>query len=1720
MLTDPNGTSTGTEGLVLGRYRILERLGAGELAVIYKVADLHQGGRPAVLRAVTADVEPDALERIRWAFVRLARLDHPRLLRVYDLDVADDGSAPLRAGQVFFTAELVTGQPAPEALARQAGRRRVALLWKVAADVASALDHLHQQGLCHGDVRPEHVQCTPHGDVKLVDPGLPAVARALDPAGVSGTLERLAPEVIRERPDERADLLALGATLWVLAAGQPLRPPVGGTPGDRLRVALAERPRPLASVAAGLPAAFTAVVDLLLAEAPAGRPRSARALVEDLGRRSRTVSLAVAEDPEGLPLLSPGLVGREAEVASLAELAAARLGPESDPEGAPAVVLLRGEVGAGRRAALAETVRRLALRAAVGELQPFAAVVADSLAEALGRLVRGTAPRLTDPAAWLAAVAALEAAVADRPAVLVIEGASGDLRDLGRLLELIRRDPGVRLGRLVLLLRLSPAEVLADSAQALDRGLPGLPASDLAELAARVLGETPTPALVETLARVSGGLPGLALELLRSAWSEVGDRRRITPEPVERLTGAGLVGLAGRRIGRLGRAEQGLALLLAAAAEPLTLPRLAAAAGLAPAEVHAPLLDLERHGLVQVRDGRAALDPPALARAVLAATEVAAGAGAHRRLAEAFARESTPRARLRHLRHLAASTLPEEAAPAGLETLASEAAQVARTLGDLVAEAELHGIAAAAAPAPARAAHLLSRAEALVRGGDPAAGQAVLAGLPGALEPADRLRAARAGALAAEHQGDLATARDLLATALADPELAAVPSAPGEAARVQLGRVLLALGDGAGARRLLPAPQDATEGPGGFERLEVCGLAWLDDLDVSTARACFEAFRDQVRDGEDPRAQARAQGCLGLASRVSGDLPGAAACLAEARRLAAAAGDWPQEAVHAAHLGAVLHEQGRLAEALPPCRHAVRRLLQLGDDRVLPRALFDLGRLQLDLGDVSAAARELGVLAREAERTGAPLLGGFLLLLASDLTRRPEAGRPALRRRLPEPVRQGSAVSLARHAAEAFLRAGAPREQALAGLAELEGHLAAGEAPAAARARRDELTGQIAALDDPVLLARLALVSGRLALLAPGRAEAAAGALPAVSQAEAFLGESGRRDLAWRATAVRAALLLATGQTAEAAALATAAAAAERAITETLGEPYPALRAADPDRRALAEVEAQVRPGGPAPVPARPQAVGEVAAAQELEAAQLRRLLEINKRLGSELRLPILLDGVLDAVIELTDAERGFVLLLCAGDVLEVATARNMDHRSLTAEELSLSQSIAEQAARSGEPVITVDAAEDARFAGAISVHGLRLRSVLAVPLRVKGRVVGTLYVDNRLRRGAFTEADRRLVQDFAVQAAMAIENARLHQELQERQAQIERLAEELAAKVAHQEEVIFEMRSELRQSHEALRVRYDYGSIVGQTPRMNELFRLLDRITDVDLPVVIHGESGTGKELVARAIHVNGPRKDQPFVSENCGAVPETLLESILFGHVRGAFTGADRDRRGLFEIAHGGTLFLDEIGEMSPAMQTKLLRVLQNGELRRVGGDAVIRVDVRVITASNQDLALMVEEKRFRQDLFYRLNVLQVRLPPLRERIADLPLLCAHFVEKYAPGGTRRISRAAIDQLQAYRWPGNVRELENEVQRALALGGDPLGPEDFSPAIRSATPSPAGPGGDAGLGLKDRVEALERDLLVQALEESKHNQSRAARLLGLSRFGLLKKMKRYGIT
>ncbi len=326
----------------------------------------------------------------------------------------------------------------------------------------------------------------------------------------------------------------------------------------------------------------------------------------------------------------------------------------------------------------------------------------------------------------------------------------------------------------------------------------------------------------------------------------------------------------------------------------------------------------------------------------------------------------------------------------------------------------------------------------------------------------------------------------------------------------------------------------------------------------------------------------------------------------------------------------------------------------------------------------------------------------------------------------------------------------------------------------------------------------------------------------------------------------------------------------------------------------------------------------------------------------------------------------------------------------------------------------------------------------------------------------------------------------------------------------------------ENQQYRETLQERYQLENIVGVSQPMIDVFKLIARVAPTRTTVLITGESGTGKEVVARALHFNGPRAAGPFVTIDCAGLAEGLLESELFGHVRGAFTGAVAARRGLFEAGHGGTVFLDEVGEISPNTQAKLLRVLEEQEIRPIGGNESIRVDVRLIAATNRDLEAEVREGRFREDLFYRLNVVSVRLPPLRARREDIPVLAQHFLRKHAEANGKAIggiAPEAMAHLEAYPWPGNVRELENAIERAIAVSGHPvLLPDDLPAHVAAPTPVPPESGGPGPQALVS-LDELTRQHLVRVLAATGGNKKRAAEILGVDRRTLYRMLERYGM-
>ncbi len=495
---------------------------------------------------------------------------------------------------------------------------------------------------------------------------------------------------------------------------------------------------------------------------------------------------------------------------------------------------------------------------------------------------------------------------------------------------------------------------------------------------------------------------------------------------------------------------------------------------------------------------------------------------------------------------------------------------------------------------------------------------------------------------------------------------------------------------------------------------------------------------------------------------------------------------------------------------------------------------------------------------------------------------------------------------------------------------------------------------------------------------------------------------------------------------------------------------------------------------------------------------KLLEILHLCPRMNSVRDRVALLELLAREATRLMDAERASIFLLDR-DRQELWSTVALGSAEVLRFDAGLG--IAGAVVGSGEFINVADARSDPRFYPGIDAEtGYRTRNILAAPLlNLEGQLLGVFEVLNKVQ-GPFARADEELLSAFAAQAAIAVETAAMVEELR-----------------THRDHLVQE-NAHLRKE---VRGKFASPTLLGISDPTQAVLRQIDQIRDSSVTVLITGESGTGKELVARAIHYTGPRAGRPFVVLNCAALPESLVESELFGIERGVATGVE-PRRGQFETAEGGTVFLDEIGDLSRTTQAKLLRVLQERVIERVGGRKLIPVDVRIVAATNKDLEAECKKGNFRDDLFYRLDVIHIHLPPLRERREDIPLLANYFLAKYCHEMKRdpmQLSPGALRQLMDYPWPGNVRALENEITRlVLSVPRKTISEADLSEALRGGSAGAPALAVPPGLPLKQVVAELEKRLILDALERSGQNQQRAAKVLRVSRQGLIKKMKRYG--
>ena len=1698
------------------RFSAVARLGDGAEGGAWEAFDT-DAGRRVVLKAV-----PRArAAQVRAAFRLLRTVSSPHLPVVHEL--IGDGD-----GDLWLVTGYVEGKPLT---AGPVGLKQALL---EAAAIAHALHAIHEAGTHHGDPSAANVLVTPEGGVVVTDFGQIGCLGC-------GTPGFLAPEVLAGGGGPGGDVFALGSLLCLRLFGAvPWAQP--GAVVDALRRgpgAALERVTALAAASGvSVPAGVRALLVQLL------HP-DARARLADLGALPAHLRRIVA----GLEDRSDGLLDRSElgptwwlparwpyRGGGLAEVVEGLAGP-----GRARLVAVAGPVGAGRGRVVEELIQSLQARveapvarvcaadrlgAALGDEHTgwLAAWIAGAPAEATviglpeaprwpGEL--GEGPGDEDRAARRAAVLVAAAAMAQVTLVLPVDD---------RVAAALRGAEGA--GRTISVLRVAPW----------DRGV-------IAELLAQTLEPADERgAWAEALMAAAGGWPGATLRAIE-ACARLGLTR---PEP------AAVATAASSALGELGPGQARL--VLAACWSATGGPR---------PEHAAHLFASDGHPLAwAVTAARRVLGPrlQALARAEL--EDMSRETGSAPTLALAVDAEATGAIDL-WLRSEAGDAGGAWERDAGLPgliewLLAGGARQVgaegrARVVASLLraGEAGRAGLLAEIGPASPRCALLGARA--LEQTGRAGAALERLAplladrGVPWAVRGAAlglRWRAltdlGRASEALAEARGWLAEG----GAGLAEGTGEVVGGTGGAGLAGGTGEVV----GGTGEAGLAEGTGEVVGGTGEVGLAEGTGLL-RGEVDAAGAEARLWAALAAMVCGEAETAEGwliaagerlGAEGPGGLRARVDqlrgnlehlrGRVDAAIGWYERAAIAFAAAGESIGRTLLAANLAALAIVGGDVERGLVHGRAALRGYLALGRVQALPELAVNLVQLLVRVGSLAEAQR-LGLLLR---RLLAGSVGGPL---AQARSRRVDAELAFGARLRGERVDVLAAFA---EAAQALAEAGATREAIEAGLRACGLARRAGRVDVAAR----HLAAARAIGDgahDPELELGIGLEALALAGATGGRESfaAACAALGSLPRPEALVA-AGRLELAWRydqvlaamlapgdrrrralaqrmqgtwdalmrkvppleRAAVRAALIAESGERG-----------AGRGVVEVgrgvprRGEVVAAetnfAGAEGPEERDMSELSTQDEGGDPRAALADVLGdMSEVPAEAPRGGERHERLIRIYRRLAREDDLQRLLAQVVDAVMDLCDAERGAVVVV-GGERLEVA-------RELAGSAgVAFSRSIIARVLEQGAPVLSVDAVADDRFDGSRSISHLNLRSVLAVPLLHRGEAIGAVYVDHRLRRGAWGEADLVLVEEFAELAALAIAHART---LAEQRAQ----GEALAAQGRELARLLEERELEVRGLREAVRTpeRRSYRGMVGGTPAMQAVFRLIDRLADSDVPVVIFGESGTGKELVARAIHDAGARKGRAFVAENCGAIPEALLESVLFGHAKGAFTGAHRATPGLFEAADGGTIFLDEIGEMSPGMQTKLLRVLQEGEVRRVGDTATRKIEVRVIAASNRDLEAMVAAGTFRKDLLYRIRVVKIELPPLRSRPDDLAPLVENFLARHDKQRRLTVSAAAMRALARYAWPGNIRELENEVQRWVALVEARVEAVDLSPAI---VETKVGGGRDPDdLRLRPRLDRLERELIDRAMATAQGNQTRAAALLGLSRFGLQKKLRR----
>jgi len=1593
--------------------------------------------------ALRLDTAADA-EESRAELMVLGAVEHPGLARLVD-------HGALAGGGTFVAREWVEGVP----LGEFAGERTPEELGRIAARICPALEHMHEHGFVHADLKPANVLVRKGDDPVLTDYGL---ARALGTApakpGVGGSFFAIAPEVLLGRaPDERADIFALGVLLAQLLV-------------------------PVRVVAREFYARFPGVPFFEAAEIdPGDLPDWARDIVAGLVERDPTRRFS-----------SAGLVGRTLE---------GRLGGGRTARRTESAPRLRWPMLAGRGTFVGDRLAAMRARASSREWWAVAPgddaeAIADAVAleAALAGMPIGRVrfDRELQEVATSSALDrwAVDAANSARGGWLCVSGVSAD-RWGRRALDVLVRTLGQEHGasdatRSRGLFVVATADLTEDSGTFELHELPGPNEDAIHEALRRAFASEDEPRLEALAARLHAesrgtarGLQALIDDVMSSGWVQVrGAGLRLRPGALPDWLGR----TRGRTRERAGRElSDAAAMVLAAVAVTGGRARLrdvALRAGLDGAELGIAVRDL-------VQSGRAKLDVDGQGRRTLAAE----GAFTHADL-----------------------ELPEET----WRALHRGVARSMEAAGEALSAWLPHLYRAD--PGPELVKRIADHARELRDNGCSELALDMLAGLRASARAEGReLEPLLAGQLAVTWA--VAGATDRAMELLPALESADVPELRSLAAQV---RGLVA--------RLQGRHEDALRH---FEEALATGVDDGGDTLVAQARLLFENGRDDELEAlfatvsREPaltrpeRVGINLKNLVAMSAFRRGDVGRAHGMLTELIPVTRQLGDPSGEASVQINLGTIARRTGRLDEAADHFERARALCEDAGYLAGVVQASALLGGTERERGRLSRAGELLAVALETAERLGdeasADSTRGILGLLYCE--------RGWLRPALEELGRSAESIRARRWDANAALL------EARAG--EMRARL--GETPG-----DDQLADSEFAESDPrilIALARTAWLCGRASdakalanrarsvarkLARPGPAEEAEFLLARLAGRRPGAAESAQAPILEDESIVA---LLASDPFEEAAAYELACALADRgrddraarlflalaARSEDAGRKHTARRRAEEalERCAIGLTSDEVGHmrrtllGLPDPRPEDLEQADEYA--QTEWDMEVLSILEINQRLVDQQDLPTLLGAIVESALEVTGAERGFLVLEEDGE-LSLDLAMDSRRGDIDEPEVEISQTIVRRALEQSGPLRLSNAADDPIFGEVPSVTQLELRSILCHPFDVQPGVRGVVYLDNRLRSGAFTASAERLLSLLASQAALAIRQVRRYEE-------IGRLNAELNEQVVTKD-------SDLEMARRALveaGVTVPVDGLVGDAPAMRRVQELLRRVAPSNLSVLVCGASGTGKELAARALHDLSPRKQGPFVAENCAALPASLIESELFGYSKGAFTGAERDQPGLFERAHGGTLFLDEIAELPLELQAKLLRVLEQRVVRRVGDSDEREVDFRLVAATNRDLAKEVDEGRMRSDLYYRLDAVRIEMPTLAERVTDIPVLVDHFLRlEAAKTGVARACSPEILQLLCEReWPGNVRELGNEVARLCVLStGDVTDPDLVRTArVRIETGAPQA--------IVTMAE-LERRAILDTLERTGGDKRRAAELLGISRAKIYQRLKEWG--